>query len=40
VVADESGKDARTAHVRLFHDAEHASCLEVPVAEEKPALKR
>jgi uncharacterized protein len=36
-VADETGKDARTAHVRLFHDAEHASCLEVPVAEEKPA---
>lgn len=31
VVADESGKAARTAHVTLYHDAEHPSALEVPV---------
>jgi putative CocE/NonD family hydrolase len=30
-VADESRKDARTAHVTLFQDAEHQSYLEVPV---------
>jgi predicted acyl esterase len=29
-VADESRKDARTAHVTLYQDAEHASYLEVP----------
>jgi putative CocE/NonD family hydrolase len=31
VVAEESGADARTAHVTLYHDAEHASFLELPV---------
>ncbi len=31
VVAEESGKDARTAHVTLYHDAEHPSFLEIPV---------
>jgi hypothetical protein len=31
VVADETAKDARTAHVTVYHDAEHASYLEVPV---------
>ena len=31
VVAEESGKDARTAHVTLYHDQDHASYLEVPV---------
>ena len=31
VVAEESGKDARTAHVILYHDAEHPSFLELPV---------
>jgi uncharacterized protein len=31
VVAEESGKDARTAHVILYHDAEHPSHLELPV---------
>ncbi len=30
-VADESAKDARTAHVALYHDAQHASYLEIPV---------
>jgi len=32
VVANETAKDARTAHVRILHDAEHASVLDVPVA--------
>ncbi len=31
VVAEESGKDARTAHVTLYHDAEHPSFLELPL---------
>ncbi len=31
VVAEESGKDARTAHVKLYHDGEHPSTLELPV---------
>jgi hypothetical protein len=30
-VASEFGKDARTAHITLFHDAEHPSLLELPV---------
>jgi putative CocE/NonD family hydrolase len=30
-VAEESGKDARTAHVTVYHDARHASVLELPV---------
>ena len=30
VVADESGKDARTAHVKLYHDIAHPSSLEIP----------
>jgi putative CocE/NonD family hydrolase len=30
-VADETKKDARTAHVTVYHDAAHPSCLEVPV---------
>jgi uncharacterized protein len=32
VVADEGGKDARTAHVKLYHDAAHPSALEIPIA--------
>ena len=32
VVAEESGKDARTAHITLYHDPEHPSFLELPVA--------
>jgi putative CocE/NonD family hydrolase len=32
VVAGESGKDALTAHVTLYHDAEHPSHLELPMA--------
>lgn len=31
VVANETVKDARTAHVRVLHDAEHASVLDLPV---------
>jgi putative CocE/NonD family hydrolase len=31
VVADETAKDARTAHVTLYHDAEHPSALEIPI---------
>ena len=31
VVADESGKDARTAHVTLYHDTDHLSYLELPL---------
>ena len=31
VVADESRKDARTAHVAVYHDASHPSALTVPV---------
>jgi putative CocE/NonD family hydrolase len=31
-VSSEARADARTAHVSLFHDAEHASYLEAPVA--------
>jgi hypothetical protein len=31
VVAAESGKDARTAHVTLLHDAAHPSALEIPI---------
>jgi putative CocE/NonD family hydrolase len=35
VIADETSKDARTAHITLFHDAEHPSYLEIPVVEKK-----
>ena len=31
VVADETAKDARTAHVTLWHDAGHPSVLELPI---------
>ena len=31
VVASETGKDAKTAHVALLHDADHASALEIPI---------
>ena len=31
VVADETAKDARTAHVTLYHDAAHPSALEIPI---------
>ena len=31
IVAEESGKDARTAHVKVYHDAQHPSVLRIPV---------
>jgi len=31
VVALESGKDARTAHVAVYHERQHPSYLEIPV---------
>jgi len=31
MVEKESGKDARTAHVNLYHDAQHPSFIELPV---------
>jgi putative CocE/NonD family hydrolase len=31
VVAKESGKDARTAHITLYHDSAHESFLEIPI---------
>jgi uncharacterized protein len=33
VVAEESAKDARTAHVTVYHDAAHPSRLELPVVQ-------
>jgi hypothetical protein len=31
VVAEETAKDARTAHVQIYHDAAHASSLQLPL---------
>ncbi|MEP6603151.1 MAG: CocE/NonD family hydrolase [Spartobacteria bacterium] len=31
VVADETAKDARTAHVQIYHDATHASAIQLPL---------
>jgi putative CocE/NonD family hydrolase len=31
VVADETAKDAHTAHVKIYHDAQHASAIELPL---------
>ncbi len=31
VVATETAKDAKTAHVKILHDAQHASALDVPI---------
>ncbi len=31
VVADETAKDARVAHIKVYHDTEHPSCLELPI---------
>jgi len=39
VVANESGKDARTAHVTLYHDAEHPSALDIPVVRSQPVTQ-
>jgi hypothetical protein len=32
VVAEETAKDAKTAHVRVLHDATHGSALKLPIA--------
>jgi len=32
VVGEETGKDARTVTVKLYHDAQHASALYLPIA--------
>jgi len=39
VVAEESGKDARTAHVKLYHDSAHPSCLEIPTVGARDAAQ-
>jgi hypothetical protein len=31
VVAEETAKDARTAHIKIHHDLEHASAIELPL---------
>lgn len=31
VVADETAKDARTAHIQIYHDATHASAMQLPL---------
>jgi predicted acyl esterase len=31
VVASESGRDAQTAHITLYHDAQHPSFLDISV---------
>jgi putative CocE/NonD family hydrolase len=33
-VADETAKDARTAHIRIYHDGDHASAIQIPVRYE------
>ncbi len=33
VVSEESGKDARIAHVTVYHDSEHPSFLEIPIVQ-------
>jgi putative CocE/NonD family hydrolase len=33
VVADETAKDARVAHVKIYHDAEHASAIQLPLGQ-------
>jgi len=31
VVAEETAKDARTCHVQIYHDATHASTIQLPL---------
>jgi hypothetical protein len=31
VVAEETAKDARTCHVQIYHDAAHASAIQLPL---------
>ena len=37
VEANESAKDARTAHISLYRDAGHASYLELPIVSGAPS---
>ncbi|MBX6332814.1 MAG: CocE/NonD family hydrolase, partial [Gemmatimonadaceae bacterium] len=39
VVAQETAEDARTAHITLYHDAQHPSALEIPIVREAPVVK-
>jgi putative CocE/NonD family hydrolase len=39
VVADESGKDARTVNVMIHHDAAHPSAIHLPIAAPQPGAK-
>jgi hypothetical protein len=34
IVSEETARDARTAHVRVYHDAEHATILQLPLEQE------
>ena len=40
VVAEETGKDARTVTATLYHDAEHPSALYLPMAAPVPETKK
>jgi hypothetical protein len=40
VVAEETGKDARTVNVTLFHDVQHPSALYVPIAAKVATPKK
>ncbi|HZS59373.1 MAG TPA: CocE/NonD family hydrolase [Gemmatimonadaceae bacterium] len=39
VVANETGKDARAAHITLYHDTDHPSTLEIPVVRSQPVTQ-
>jgi uncharacterized protein len=39
VVAEETAKDARTCHVRVYHDAEHPSAIQLPLREPTTSQK-
>jgi putative CocE/NonD family hydrolase len=39
VVANESAKDAHTAHIALYHDAEHPSALDIPIVRAQPVTQ-
>jgi putative CocE/NonD family hydrolase len=39
VVAEETAKDARTCHVQIYHDTEHASAIQLPLREPAASQK-
>jgi Predicted acyl esterases len=39
VVAEETAKDARTCHVQVYHDAQHASAIQLPIRELPVSLR-